>query len=287
MSLPQVIEDAMENAIVLLAQSLSCDYFEAETHCSLIVFGWNNSEETKRAVAHYLVGLRACAIDSALKIKSQLEDTPEDRLEIERNVLNIIGNNNGNLSEDQKQDERNPWLSEGLWHLCMAIAARRYEFHPIGRIISIDYAHVATKDHGLDVLVLYQSEELLGLSIVETKAYKDDPNRAINNAVDFYREIDNGKHDLRIRQSVQIMRTALNPDLQRKISGSFWKRNRSYIPNPHYDDHIQMDWQNTRPSFRNLFPDRNKIMLMPHMIHEFDSFFDEISNEMRIFVRSL
>ena len=287
LTLPKRIEEEMEIAIDCLSGSLHFEFSESETHCTLTILGWNDNDVTRQAIAHYLVGLRACAIDAALNIRSQLEDTPEDRQEVIQNVFAIIGIDNSELSQDQKQDDRNPWIAEGIWHMCMAIAARRNELHPIGSVISVDYAHIASKDHGLDGLVLYEVDNLFGISIIESKAYRDDPNRAINNAVEFYRDIDSGKHDLRIRQSVQIMRTALPPNFQSMISGSFWKRERTYIPNPHYDESNKMDWTNIRPSFRDLKPVRTNIIIMPHKISGFDNFFDQIADEMRSFARSL
>ena len=287
MTLPKRIEDATKLAIECLQNSLQFSISESETHRTLTILGLNDSDDTRQVIANYLVGLRACAVDAALNIKSHLENTAEDRLEVIHNVIAIVGNDNSELSEDQKQDERNPWIAEGIWHLCMVIAARRVDFHPFGSVISVDYAHVASKDHGLDGLVMYENNNLFGLSIIESKAYRDDPNRAINNAVGFYREIDSGKHDLRVRQSVQIMRTALPQDMQSRISGSFWKRERSYLPNPHYDASINMEWTNPRPSFRDLSLGRQNLIIMPHVIFEFDNFFDQIADAMRTFVRSL
>lgn len=178
--------------------------------------------------------------------------------------------------------------------MCLAIAARRGEFHPNGNIIALDYAHVITKDHGLDVAAMYEKDNLFGLSLVESKAYRDRPNDAVNDAVAFFREVDNGKHSSRIRQSVQVMRNALSLDQQSKISASFWKRERTYLPNPHYhcDNNNLMNWANPRPSFRNLKPkcmvfDSSNIIIMPHIIFGFDDFFDRISDEMRMFARGL
>lgn len=287
MTLSKRIDDSMKLAIDCLQKSLRFSISESDTHRTLTILGMNDSDDTRQAIANYLVGLRACAIDAALSIKSQLENTSKDRLEVIQNVLAIVGNDNSELTENQKQDDRNPWIAEGIWHLCMVIAARRADFHPVGSVISVDYAHIASKDHGLDGLVMYENNNLFGLSIIESKAYRDDPNRAINNAVGFYQEIDRGNHDLRVRQSVQVMRTALPQDKQSRISGSFWKRERSYLPNPHYDASINMEWTNPRPSFRNLSLSRQNLIIMPHIIFGFDNFFDQIANAMRAFVKSL
>lgn len=280
------VESEMKNAIAYLTASLQSELVESTTHKTLTISGWNDNCVTRQAIAHYLIGLRASAIDAALNIKSQLEDTNEDIEELRKNVISIIGSSDDELSLDQKQDERNTWISEGLWHLCMEIASKRKEFHPIGKVIAIDYPHIASKDHGLDVVVLYKNKELLGISIIETKAYKLRPNKAIKKAIEFFREVDQGKYDLRIRQSVQIMRTALPEDLQKIVTGSFWKRQRAYIPNPHYDACCKVDLSKNRPTFNGLFPGNLNIIVMPHAIIGFDVFFNQISDEMRSIIRS-
>lgn len=280
----------MRNAIADLIDALRFEALNATTHQALIVTGWSDNDSTRQAIAHYLVGIRACAMDAALNIRANLADTAEDRVEVLQSVIEVIGETNDESTDQQrrfKQDERNPWVAEGIWHLCMAVAAQRAEIHPMGNIILLDYAHIKAKDHGLDVAAIYQTSETTGISLIESKAYKDDPNGAINAAVGFFRDVDEGKHSTRIRQAVQIMRTALTIEQNATISASFWKRNRTYICNPHYHATHNMDWTNTRTSFRNLKPEPLYIAIMPHSIFDFDRFFDDISDKMRNFANSL
>ena len=276
----------MQNAIQFLASGLNFEKPTAPTHQAILITGWESSESICH-IGRYLVGLRACAIDAALNIRAVLEDTEEDRVEIVQSVYSVVGESNTKITEPFKQDERNPWIAEGIWHLCMAIAARRNEFHPMGRVILLDYAHIKAKDHGLDVAAIYQTGENTGISLIESKAYRNDPNRAISAAVGFFKEIDEGKHSTRIRQAVQIMRTALTEEANTAISASFWKYNRSYICNPHYHAIQNVDWTNPRPSFRELTPPSSSIAIMPNCVTDFDQFFDNIADEMREFARGL
>lgn len=280
MSLPNKIEKAMKDAIANLAGVLRLEAIDAKTHRTLIVSGWDDNNSTIEAIACYLVGLSAGAIDAALNINAiLLDDTSEQKVEILQNVIKKVGSS--------KEDERNPWISEGIWHLCMVIASRRKEFHPVGAIVGLNPAHVAAKDHGLDVAVIYDNGNVFGVSLIETKAYKNKPNEAIHNAVEFFKKIDKDKHAETIRQAVQIMRGVIAPNQQSKVSGSFWKRERAYLPNPHYDKTQEVNWKNTRPSFRDLEPDSSHIIIMPHIISGFDDFFDKIANEMLNFAKSL
>lgn len=287
LSIPQKLEKDISHAIEYLLNVLRVERIGARTHEAIVVSGWNDNAECRRAIAVYLVGLCESAIDTALKIRADLlDDDNESGNEIYEDVCGIVAENNASLTEDQKQDERNPWIAEGLWHLCMVIANRKTEIHPIGNVVSVGPVHVRAKDHGLDGLAIYEvDEDNLGLSIIESKAYKSDPNQAISKAVAFFKQIDENKHSSRIRHSVNLMRSGLSPELQSKVSGSFWKRIRTYIPNPHYDITHTADWSNSRPSFRKLNVTKDNIIVMPHTITNFDEFFDQLAEEMREYAR--
>jgi len=283
-----MVNSEMEHAIALLTSAMCYEPQEATTHHIITVTCWNDSALNREAVAHYLVGLRICAVDAVLNVRAHLEDTVADQIEVLQSVTALVGESNTDLTDDEKPDDRNPWMAEGIWHLCMVIASRRPEIHPVGRIVALNPLHVSAKDHGLDVAAIYQEDDgLFGLSLIETKAYKNNPNSAINSAVAFFRSVDQGQHTTRIRQAVQTMRTGLERDRQATISESFWKPRRSYLPNPHYDSGHDINWTNPRPSFESLTPDRSNIVIMPHSIQNFDDFFDSIADEMRKFAESL
>ncbi|MCG9969915.1 hypothetical protein L9W92_18125 [Pelotomaculum terephthalicicum JT] len=287
MTLNEIIETTMKEAIIFILSHLRYEFKEADTHNSVIFYGEINNDLIE-AIAHYLVGIRACAIDAALNIRADLiGDTDEDKIELYADICSIVGENNNALTMDQIQDERNPWLSEGIFHLFMNISTRLTNIHPPGLIIALDLPHVSAKDKGLDLMALYLFGDNLGISIIETKAYKDDPNKAINKAVNYFKEIEQGKHAPRIRQSIQTMRTSLPPSFQKLVSSSLWKKNRSYIPNPHYDASVPMNWSNRRPSLNDLSVGKTRIIIMPHIINNFDTFFNSISENMRDFARGL
>lgn len=288
MSLNDKIDKGVFEAIDHLKKSIKLEIYEATTHRTLLVKGWDNDNDTLKAVAKYLVGLRAAALDAALNICSILFDnSPAGKLDILNSVYEIVGKKTDSLTATQIRDERNPWLAEGLWHLCMFLSKEIKECHPCGDIIAIGPVHVKAKDHGLDGIVLYEHSGEIGLSLIESKAYKDDPNRAINKALKFFKEIDSEKHATRIRQDVSNIRKCLPPDMQRSIVGAFWNRKRTYIPNPHYDSSINIDWTNNRDSFKSLKLTRDNIIIMPNIITGFDRFFNDISSEMREFTRGL
>jgi hypothetical protein len=278
--LPTELEESVKGGLALLRTKLRCSTQTAASHSVLVVEGWGDGPEIVAAIAAYLVGLLASAVNRALVVRAQITDTDSDRLELLRNVEALTGSQGAPLGVDQKQDQRNPWIAEGIWHLCLLLSAARNELHPHGPIIALDLPHIAAKDHGFDVVGIYRNASTYGVSFVESKAYEKDPNGAVNDAVAFYREIESGKHDARARQAVASMRESLPAAEQSAISSSLWKDERTYLPNPHYDASIAMDWTNTRPSFARLGVPKDRIVLMPHAIQKFPAFFEDVADAM-------
>lgn len=281
------LETALNNAIAVLKTRLRCKHLDAKTHRVVAVEGWADDVDTVNAVAVYLVGLLANAISRALSVRAGIENTAEDRLELVRNVEKIAGSGARPLSVSQQQDERNPWIAEGIWHLCLVLTSGRPELHPHGAIIAVDLPHVAAKDHGFDVIGIFKSASEVGVTFVESKAYERDPNGAINSAVSFYKDLEAGKHDSRARQVIQTLREALPASEQGQVSLSLWKHRRAYVPNPHYDAAISIDWTHARPSFGGLGVGRQDIVVMPNCLPAFRAFFDAVADAMLRFAQGL
>jgi hypothetical protein len=280
MELPEELESAIAQAASDLLIGTTCSVDECETHKIIIVQGWASTPETIRSMATYLVGLLASAISVTLDVRAQITDSKADRLELLRSTQQIVGSAAKPLSTDQKQDQRNPWIAEGLWHLYYFLASRQAVLHPPGNIVALDFPHVSAKDHGLDILAIYRAGSQFGLSIVECKAYENDPNGAVNDAVRTFKQIDEGKHDARIRQFVAAARSALPAAQQGEVSPSLWKDVRTYVPNPHYDSQSTMTWSNKRPSFAGLSVPAERVIVMPHAIKAFATFFDDVGSAM-------
>jgi hypothetical protein len=279
-ALPVEIEAALKEGIAVLEKNLRCTPHIATSHGVLVVEGWGDGPQMTEAIAAYLVGLLASAVSRALLVRAQITDTDVDRLELLRNVEAITGSKASPLSLERKRDQRNPWIAEGIWHLCLFLSATRQDLHPHGPIVALDLPHIASKDHGFDVVGIYRGTAAYGVSFVESKAYENNPNGAINDAVAFYEEIERGKHDARARQVVASMRDSLPAGEQGAISASLWKHERTYLPNPHYDGSTAMDWTNTRPSFKGLAVPIDRIVIMPHAIQKFPKFFDDVTESM-------
>jgi hypothetical protein len=281
MPLAQQIETWMVAALASMRVNLRVDLHDTATHRVLVVSGWNDSADTRRSIARYLVGLRMCAISAALAIRAELTDTDEGRLELQKNVHSIIGDRPGTLTASEISTRRNPWIAEGLWHFCFAIAQNRTEVHPPGQVLAVHLPHPKVTDHGIDVAIIYRSANEFGISIVETKAYPENVAGAVQNSLQFFREVDRGEHAVRLRQMIATMRAALQSEEQRLVSQTLWQQRRTYISNPHYEAQNAPDWTNERPALGGLVPGPGAVFIMPHEIADFDAFFENIAEEMR------
>jgi hypothetical protein len=163
----------------------------------------------------------------------------------------------------------------------MTVAMRKPELHAHGSVIVVDMPHVAPKDHGLDITVIYVKDNgTLGMSFIETKAYKNNPNQAISDAVSMFDAIEAGKHNNRLRQLVTTVQSMIDEPHKSQLSTSLWKNESILIPNPHYEAaEARVQWHHQR----NIFQELNApVVIMPHPITDFDDYFDRVADQMRI-----
>ena len=260
------------------------------THTVILISGWQD-HEARVSIGNYLVGLRLSAMDYLLQIHADmLNDTVDGRLHMKRSVWEIVGETSAALDDVRKRDERNPWIAEGIWHLCMRLAPRIIDLHPTGSVVAIKPVHYSPKDHGLDGLVLYRTPSgRLGSTFIETKAYRKDPNKAIRDAVVYFQGIENGSYGSRVRHEIAQLRNGLPDELQAQVRTMFWEKERTYVANPHYDSSVPKRWDRRRARFSVDLPTVpvSAILVMPHIVQDFGVFFDEISDAMRTLVEEL
>ncbi len=287
------ISDQLQSSIIdaqsILSEILNVNTTIADTHEVVEVTGWQNVNAIN-ALSSYLVALRASVIDQAGRICSELiGNNPDDVTALLRSVDEIVvqPKHSEETSTDWKSKWRNPWIAEGLWHCCLWVAMRKTELHSQGTIIALDFPHISPKDHGLDVTALYvKGDGSLGMSFVETKAYRNNPNGAISDAVNMLKAIEDGEHDTRLRQMVTSFRAVIDEPYRQQLSSSLWKNERTLIPNPHYEARgATVQWsRNRRASFLNLIA---PVIIMPHCVNGYDSFFDKVAHDMHKKVREV
>ena len=281
----------LNSALEFLAERIVIEVTDAPSHRVITLSGWVDDAAAERAIAEYLVGLRMMMVSAALQIQGNLLGTQVDSApSVRRNVEFIVGSSNSSLSERQIVQERNPWIAEAIWHLCLHISRQLPSVHPIGSILAVDYAHSFAKEQGLDVAALYISGSgCVGLTIVETKAYEARATQAVIDAAAMFRAVNEDKMDVEVRRAVSIMRGALPPEYQQLVTGTFWKDERTCIPNPHYDPiaSAPVNWTEKRSTLTSLGVDSEHVLLMPHCIPAFREFFARIANNMRIFAEEM
>lgn len=283
MALANIFHNSVKRALNILSENLAvCDTIILDTHGVLEVTGWQDTNSID-ALAMYLVALRACVIDQAGRIYTGLiGDTRDCACDILQSVNEIVEqpSHSNESVQEWKSKWRNPWIAEGIWHCCMRVAMNVPELHKRGTIIALELPHISPKDHGLDVTALYVKENVgLGMTIIETKAYRDAPNKAISDAVTMLKAIEAGKYDTRLRQMVTSFRTVIDASYKQQLSSSLWKNERTLIPNPHYEARTAtVQWARKRNSFSQLTA---PVVIMPHAIDGYNAFFDEVANAMR------
>lgn len=293
----QKIDAAIDNALVLLAQTLQFQRTQALHHDLVLVTGWNQTPVVRRAVAEYLVGLCVMSVNAVLAVRTDLVG-PSGLAEVRQNVEAIIGANGGGLTQDQIVKRRDPWIAEGIWHLCLAVSMLQPGFHPPGAVFALSLPHADATEHGIDVAALHQTQNGVGLSIIETKAYRNDPGRGIRDSAKLFQQINGGTYRKKIRESVLRMRAECPAQQQDQITAQLWEERRWYIPNPHYDDVHVEDWTQNRPVLTNLLnapinpanpplPLPQGILIMPHAVTDFGAYFDGVTAEMMAFVNTL
>ena len=284
MAFSKAFNNLLNDALTFLEKNLTVTTKEVPsgTHRLVEVNGWRDDEAIS-ALAIYLVALRASVIDQAGRICSDLIDSPRDFAnDLVRSVDEIViqPTDSDEPASEWKSKWRNPWIAEGLWHCCMRLAMERADIHQHGTVIAVDLPHVSPKDHGLDVTALYvNSDGDLGLSFVETKAYRKQPNKAIIDALKMLKSIEAGEYDTRLRQMITSLRSVIDEPYKQQLTSSLWKDERTHIPNPHYEiNGSTVRWHTRRRKFLELSA---PVVIMPHGINGFRAFFEDVANEMR------
>lgn len=276
---PNFIKDDIQLALQNLTSLLAVKNHEYDHHCVICVDGLDNGKPVIKGIAVYLVGAIASCIEFNLSLREALFDEKSIARDLYRDVTNIIGNDN-DIGNSMKTNERNPWIWEGISHLIIHISQNKKETHPPGYVLAKSSIHLNVKDHGLDIIVLYEADNL-GVTAGECKAYLKRSADAIADAANRLREVDEGSRDAEIRSSLAQFRPSLLPEQQEKLAGSFWRNERAYFPMVCCDSEYSTDWTKKRVSLERLNVPSKMKFLVPAEIYVADEFFDSIAEEMR------
>ena len=287
-SVVQRLETDIEQCLELLGERLQVVSTATGTHQLLTITGVDRSPECLRDLAVYCVGQIAKAVQVNLEIRADLLGVDDDaRVQLIRDVYSVIGESNDDLTDTQKEYERDPWLFEALSHLFVHLSTKKEDFFPIGTPIGLTMTHRGVKEQGLDLVAIYASTDV-GLSIGESKAWEDDPSGGLRDAVEKkFREVDLGNYDAELRTIVGQMRYAMPAEYQGKITGAFWRNERAYLPFIGYDSKHNPRWTSNREALKTLDIPATHRVLFPLPIEGFRDFFEDLSDAMRAYLALL
>ena len=276
---PSDLVTDVNTALETLSECLFIERDECETHSVIVVHGFDD-DEVLEATAVYLVSAISQNIDANLQIREALFEEEMISRELESDVISVVGEHDAD--DEFKRMNRDPWMWEGISHMLIHLSRYDPDFHPIGQVLAKTNIKYDVHDHGLDVIAIYDSG-VLGITAGECKAYFDNPTRAILDAANKLREVDSNIRDIEIRCAVSQLRSALDDGVKRRIAGSFWRNERSYLPFVCCDEESARDWNANRKSLRRLdIPVSHKI-LFPLSLLEARRKFDRICEMMRIY----
>ena len=277
---PDSMSQDTNAAIRLLAERLSIDRSEGQSHCVLLVQGCGD-DDSLEATAVYLVAAIAQTIDANLRIQQALFDNTNLKRDLQTDIVSVIGDED---SDDEfKIKRRDPWMWEAISHMLVHLSRLDNSFHPCGRVLAKTGLKYDVNDHGLDLIAIYGAPEL-GISAGECKAYLDDPSRAIADASNRLSEIDKNKRDIELRAVINQLRGVLDDDVQEGLAGAFWRNERSYLPFVCCDDDRALNWQEDRAVLRRLDVPPNRKILYPMPLVHGRGTFDRICAFMRSYV---
>lgn len=276
----------VEQALSTLATKVGAVATTCSTHTLLLATGVGRDATVVRSVAVYLTGAIAGCLEMNMQIRLALFDDKTLSNELFDGVVAVIGPDNA-IDHDRKVTERNPWMWEGLSHLLLHLWRASADKHPPGEIIAKTLIHLDAKDHGLDVVALYRGPMQLGVTAGECKAYLGRPAAAIRDAANTLGELDTDRRDNEVRAAIITMAGVLSPEDRKNLVGTFWKRERAYLPLVCCDSGSAIDWATDRPTLGALARPVDRKFLIPVCIDGAEQFFDEVADAMRSFSRSL
>jgi hypothetical protein len=267
----------MESALRQLGKRLVVTPTECQSHTLLTIDGFG-SRGTLEAAAVYLVGSVAQCVQADLQIRQALFDEATFARDLAADVVAVIGGESAD--ETFKTMRRDPWIWEGISHLVIHLARDAADFHPTGKVLAKTQLKHDVNDHGLDLIAIYERGSL-GITAGESKAYLDDPARAVGDASTRLSEIDQNLRDVELRAAVTQLRNALPLAQQQMLGGAFWRQERTYYPFICCDQAAAPDWRRKRKSLGDLNLAVSRKVLVPFAMRGARQTFDRISSLMR------
>jgi hypothetical protein len=276
---PAHLHDDANVAFQTLAKRLSVTTEECQTHTILHVGGFS-TDEVLQAAAVYLVASIAQCVHADMQIRQALFDEATRSTDLAADIQAVIGK--ATCTDTFKSKTRDPWIWEAISHLVVHLSTENAGFHPSGTVLAKTLLKHDVNDHGLDLVAIYGAASL-GITAGESKAYLDDPSRAVQDASLRLKEIDEHLRDVELRATVTQLRPSLARRHQKLLGSAFWHNDRTYYPFICYDDNESPDWTRGRKSLGSLGVPVSRKFLVPLPLRRARAMFDDLSTMMRAY----
>lgn len=254
----------------------------ASSHTVVLISGLD-ATAVPVVLGRYLVGTLAGAIGIDARLSEDLLARGVDRREeIRRTVISLIGSDNVFVTSKQRQvrdTRRNAWIGEGVGHALLTLSARRETSCVDGRICTLSEMHQTVTRQGLDSVGTYVQNNVLGVSIGESKSTASNAGINLGDALNLFAEVEEGIHGPDLRARLSAFRYVLEPGLKAQIKDSLWSDNCSYLPIIVYQD--DYDFTTNRPKFERLKTPRERRRVIVVQLPNFHAFFDAVADAMR------
>lgn len=278
------IEELVTNALNTLRQDLRVRNQQIASHVVVFVDGLEASAAVNAFATYALVVGIGQAVRVNLAIATEMfGDGPQFVDALRRDVERTIGASN-TITDDFREDQRNPWFTECLGHLLLNLSRDVAALGPPGTIQALTLVHADVRDHGLDLVGLHMEQTLLALNVAEAKASENNASNHSGATATLFAQVDNGLRDMEIRAKVQILREALPAVWQSLVTPAFWHVRRSYAAVISYANASPFSPTHHRPTFATLAVGADRMRLLAVPLSNYRQFFDTLADHVRALV---
>lgn len=237
------------------------------------------------ALGQYGTGLIAQVVGVDLRLSDALfGNSPGFRDTLKRNVERTVGASN-TISANFRAYQRDPWITEALGHLLVALASREANHCVPGTVHALTLPHTQVREQGLDLVGVAELDGGVALCIAESKASEGSPGSQLSKAVKLFKAIDARDRDNDLLQALNIFRNYLTAEIRAELPEAMWSRDRLYAPVISF--RTGLDPSTERPTtLGQLNPPSHQRRLICVRLEDYGAFFNGVADAMRAAVAS-
>lgn len=272
-------QERIDAAMETLLSRLTFASTSVSTHELIQVDGLANPEVLE-SLALYVVASAAQVIQANLIIVSDLlGNAPEVFCQLQKEIEQLIGASNSAITDDFREDHRDPFFAEVLGHLFLNMSRRVGSLAPgTGTIRALTPVHDDVKQHGFDLACLYTDDTVVGFGVSESKTSENHATNHVHSAGALFSEVESGVRDPNIRAVIGLLRQFLQVEHQQLISAGFWKKSRSFYITISYGEGSSFACTAPRPSYQ-LLPQKPRLVAVK--LKKYREFYDGLADKVR------